>query len=84
MDAGILIARLILGLAIAAHGAQKLFGWFGGHGRQGNGAGSSRASGFRPGVCLRGLPRAWASSVRRAPDRRRPSRARGPGRSSFW
>jgi len=35
MDAGILIARLILGLAIAAHGAQKLFEWFGGHGVKG-------------------------------------------------
>ena len=38
MDAGILIARVILGLAIGAHGAQKLFGWFGGHGPRGTGA----------------------------------------------
>lgn len=32
MDAGLLIARLVFGLLIAAHGAQKLFGWFGGYG----------------------------------------------------
>ena len=37
MDAGILIARVMLGLAIGAHGAQKVFGWFGGHGRKGTG-----------------------------------------------
>ncbi|HEV8226247.1 MAG TPA: DoxX family membrane protein [Methylomirabilota bacterium] len=38
MDPGILIARVILGPAIGAHGAQKLFGWFGGHGPRGTGA----------------------------------------------
>jgi putative oxidoreductase len=29
---GILILRLVIGLTLAAHGSQKLFGWFGGPG----------------------------------------------------
>jgi putative oxidoreductase len=29
---GLLIARVLVGLAMAAHGTQKLFGWFGGYG----------------------------------------------------
>jgi putative oxidoreductase len=45
---GLLAVRLGLGLAIAAHGAQKLFGWFGGHGLAGTG-GFFEAIGFRPG-----------------------------------
>ncbi|MFJ7589043.1 DoxX family protein [Streptomyces sp. NPDC097617] len=36
-DAGLLLLRLVLGLAMAAHGAQKLFGWFGGGGISGTG-----------------------------------------------
>ncbi|MER7975102.1 DoxX family protein [Streptomyces sp. NPDC096080] len=36
-DAGLLIVRLVLGLTVAAHGAQKLFGWFGGGGLDGTG-----------------------------------------------
>lgn len=32
LGVGILLARLIIGLAMAAHGTQKLFGWFGGYG----------------------------------------------------
>ncbi|GAA0654444.1 hypothetical protein GCM10010193_00750 [Kitasatospora atroaurantiaca] len=31
-DAGLLLLRLVLGLTMAAHGTQKLFGWFGGFG----------------------------------------------------
>jgi putative oxidoreductase len=32
MDIGLLLLRLTVGLTLAAHGAQKLFGWFGGPG----------------------------------------------------
>lgn len=44
---GLLVARLVVGLGIAAHGAQKLFGWFGGHGLEGT-AGYFESIGFRP------------------------------------
>ncbi|MGW6710092.1 DoxX family protein [Streptomyces sp. NPDC054956] len=36
-DVGLLLLRLVLGLTMAAHGAQKLFGWFGGGGISGTG-----------------------------------------------
>ncbi len=45
---GLLLARVVLGLLMAAHGAQKLFGWFGGHGLAGTG-GFFESLGFRPG-----------------------------------
>jgi putative oxidoreductase len=32
MDIALLIARLSFGLGLAAHGVQKLFGWYGGYG----------------------------------------------------
>jgi len=48
MDAGLLFARLTLGLLMSAHGAQKLFGWFGGYGLSGT-AGFLESLGFRPG-----------------------------------
>src|SRR5229473_1205924 len=32
MDIGLLLLRLTVGLTLAAHGARKLFGWFGGPG----------------------------------------------------
>jgi putative oxidoreductase len=35
MSYGILFLRVVLGLIMAAHGAQKLFGWWGGPGLQG-------------------------------------------------
>jgi putative oxidoreductase len=37
MDIGLLLLRLVVGLTIAAHGTQKLFGWFGGPGLDGTG-----------------------------------------------
>ena len=44
----LLLVRLIIGLGFAAHGAQKLFGWFGGYGLAGTG-GFLETLGFRPG-----------------------------------
>jgi len=44
----LLLVRLVIGLAFAAHGAQKLFGWFGGYGLAGT-AGFFESIGFRPG-----------------------------------
>ncbi|HEX5436105.1 MAG TPA: DoxX family protein [Gemmatimonadaceae bacterium] len=48
LSGGLLIARLIFGLAMAAHGSQKLFGWFGGYGIAGT-SGFFEQLGFRPG-----------------------------------
>ncbi|MGW1026346.1 DoxX family protein [Streptomyces sp. NPDC002577] len=36
-DTGLLLLRLAVGLTMAAHGTQKLFGWFGGGGLDGTG-----------------------------------------------
>ena len=48
VSAGLLAGRVMLGLAMAAHGSQKLFGWFGGHGLGATG-GFFESLGFRPG-----------------------------------
>ncbi len=47
MDAGLLLLRVVVGLLVAGHGAQKLFGWFGGGGINGI-AGWLDTMGFRP------------------------------------
>jgi putative oxidoreductase len=49
MAAALLIARLFIGLGLAAHGAQKLFGWFGGYGLKGTG-GFFEGLGYKPGT----------------------------------
>jgi putative oxidoreductase len=49
MAVGLLMLRLALGLTVAAHGAQKLLGWFGGHGLRGT-AESFEKLGFHPGL----------------------------------
>src|SRR5260370_5016941 len=48
VDTGILLVRLVVGLYLAAHGAQKLFGWFGGPGLRATIGGMGGALGFRP------------------------------------
>jgi putative oxidoreductase len=48
MNTGLLILRLVVGLGLAAHGAQKLYGWFGGKGLNGTGR-FFETLGFRPG-----------------------------------
>ena len=45
---GLLVGRVVLGLLMAAHGTQKLFGWFGGYGLRGTGEFFEQI-GFRPG-----------------------------------
>ena len=51
MNEGLLLLRLVLGLLMAAHGSQKLFGWFGGHGLAAV-SGMFESMGFRPGRLL--------------------------------
>jgi putative oxidoreductase len=48
MNIALLVIRLIVGLAIARHGTEKLFGWFGGYGIAGT-AGFFEQLGWRPG-----------------------------------
>ena len=48
MDIGLLLLRSTVGLTLAAHGAQKLFGWFGGYGLEATGQ-AFEGLGFRPG-----------------------------------
>jgi putative oxidoreductase len=48
MEIGLLLLRVVVGLTLAAHGAQKLFGWFGGPGLDATGQGLA-GLGFHPG-----------------------------------
>ena len=54
---GLLILRLVIGLILAAHGAQKLFGWFGGPGMTGW-TGAMNRMRIRPAT-----PWAWMSAL---------------------
>jgi putative oxidoreductase len=48
MATGLLLIRVGFGVLLAGHGAQKLFGWFGGYGLRGTGQFLEQL-GFRPG-----------------------------------
>ncbi|MCM3339193.1 DoxX family protein [Paenibacillus sp. MER TA 81-3] len=50
-DYGLLLIRVIIGVTMMGHGAQKLFGWFGGYGVKGTG-GWFESIGMRPGVAM--------------------------------
>jgi putative oxidoreductase len=49
MSIGLLLLRVVVGLTLAAHGAQKLFGWFGGSG----------LARFRQGFAQQGYKPVW-------------------------
>jgi putative oxidoreductase len=51
MSYGILLLRVVVGLAFVGHGTQKLFGWFGGYGPKGTG-GFFASQGYRAPVLM--------------------------------
>jgi putative oxidoreductase len=51
MSYGILLLRVVVGLAFVGHGTQKLFGWFGGYGPKGTG-GFMASQGYRAPVLM--------------------------------
>ncbi len=57
INAGLLILRIVVGLILAGHGAQKVLGWFGGTGMTGW-VGAMNRMRIRPAV-----PWAWASAL---------------------
>jgi putative oxidoreductase len=51
INIGLLLIRLVVGVLFIGHGAQKLFGWFGGYGLKGTG-GWLESIGMKPGVTM--------------------------------
>ena len=65
MATGLLLLRVVVGVALVGHGTQKLFGWFGGHGPRITGA-FFEMLGYRPGVLfavVAGLSEAGGGSL---------------------
>jgi putative oxidoreductase len=65
MATGLLLLRVVVGLALVGHGTQKLFGWFGGHGPRTTGA-FFEMLGYRPGALfavVAGLSEAGGGSL---------------------
>ncbi len=56
MDLALLVLRIVVGLYVGAHGAQKLFGWF-------NGPGLTRTEGFLGGMLGFRPAGLWAPAV---------------------
>ncbi|MBM4763590.1 DoxX family protein [Bacillus sp. B15-48] len=51
VDIGLLLIRIVIGVLFIGHGAQKLFGWFGGYGIKGTG-GWFESIGVKPGATM--------------------------------
>lgn len=51
LSVGLLLVRVVVGLIMAGHGSQKLFGWFGGHGVRKTGEFLGQL-GFQPGTAF--------------------------------
>ena len=51
MNVALLLVRVVVGVLLVGHGAQKLFGWFGGHGLAATG-GFFDSIGYRPGKLM--------------------------------
>ena len=54
MNVGLLVLRVVVGGLFVGHGAQKLFGWFGGHGLRGTGS-FFESLGYWPGRLMAAL-----------------------------
>ena len=77
MSYGLLLLRVVVGLAFIGHGTQKLFGWFGGYGPQGTG-GFFASQGYRAGasgrwVAVGGRSKMGARPITLHHERRRTS-----------
>jgi putative oxidoreductase len=51
LSIGLLLIRLVIGVLFIGHGAQKLFGWFGGYGLKGTGNWMD-SLGLKPGMTM--------------------------------